>query len=103
MPHYLYQIRPVRLGMVTGDATPEESRLVGEHFEYLRVLYERGIAILVGRTLTTGPETLGLMVFAAADEREAQEVTARDPAICGGVFAATLLPFKLIFPEPISP
>jgi uncharacterized protein YciI len=103
LPHYLYQIRPVRLGLLTEGATPEESRLVGEHFEYLRDLYERGIATLVGRTLTTGPETLGLMVFAAADEREAQQIAARDPAVGRGVFAATLLPFKLIFPEPTSP
>ncbi len=103
LPHYLYQIRPVRLSMVSEGASSEEDGLLGEHFAYLRDLYERGIATFVGRTLTNGPETFGLMVFAAADEHEAHEIAARDPAVRGGVFAATILPFKVVFPTPPAP
>jgi uncharacterized protein YciI len=89
--------------MVSEGPTPEEDRLLGEHFAYLGDLYERGIATFVGRTLTTGPETFGLMVFAAADEREAHAIAARDPAVHGGVFVATILPFKVVFPTPPVP
>jgi uncharacterized protein YciI len=103
LPYYLYQIRPVRLAMLSEGATPEEDRLVGEHFAYLRDLHERGIATFVGRTLTTGPETFGLMVFTAADEQQAQAIVARDPAVRGRVFTATVLPFKVIFPTPPIP
>jgi len=51
--HYLYRIQPTRYEMLTEGRTPEETQIIGEHFTYLERLTREGVAILIGRTLTT--------------------------------------------------
>ena len=50
---WLYRIQPVRKEMLAEGPTPEEERLVGEHFEYLKGLVEKNVVMLAGRTLNT--------------------------------------------------
>lgn len=70
-----------------GDATPEESAKVGEHFEQLKKDQENGILILAGRTMDYNPA--GLYVFRAANLEAATERILEDAAIKSGVFKLT--------------
>jgi uncharacterized protein YciI len=95
VPQFLYLIRPTRDDMLARGLTPAEEAAVGAHFAYLRTNAARGIVRLAGRTDTTGPETLGICVFEAADEFAAATFTNADPAIAAGVFKAEVHPFRI--------
>lgn len=95
MNDYLLVLRPVRLEMLA-EATDEESRAVGEHFVRLKNAFEAGTVSFVGRTLTTGPETVGLAVFSAASQEEAEAWAAQDPCVLQGVMTAEVMPFRVV-------
>lgn len=95
MPQFLYLIQPTRADMLTAGPTAAEQAAVGAHFAYLQDNAARGIVRLAGRTDTTGPETLGICIFEAADFAAARAFTAADPAIAAGVFRAELHPFRI--------
>ena len=92
---FIYTLKVTRLEQLTEGPTAEEQAIVGRHFAYLRDLTEKGVAILVGRIQTTDADTLGIVVFHAASEAEAQEIMANDPAVKNGVMAAKLFPFRI--------
>ncbi|QIG41298.1 hypothetical protein G5T42_14325 [Microbacterium sp. 4R-513] len=90
---WLYRIVPTRPEM-TVSPTDEEAALASAHFEYLLALEERGILILAGRT-QEDVGTFGIVIFEAPDREAAQAVTDADPAVAGGLFAATLHPYRV--------
>jgi uncharacterized protein YciI len=92
---WLYRIRPTRPGMLAGGPTPEEERIVGEHFEYLKGLTAKGVVLLAGRTLNTDPSGFGIVIFKAGDEAEARFILEADPAVKAGVFKGECYPFGL--------
>jgi uncharacterized protein YciI len=81
--------------MLSSGATDEEERLVGEHFEYLKGLTERGIVLLAGRTLNTDPSSFGIVIFRAADEAEARSIFESDPAVRAGVFRGEVFQYAV--------
>ena len=94
--HYLYKVQPARLEMLTQGPTPPEAELVSHHFDYLENLTAQGVAVLVGRTLTTDEHTFGIVIFKAASEEAAHDVMNNDPAVKNGVMRATLYPFRIV-------
>ena len=92
---YLYRIQPTRPTMLTEGPTAEEATIVSEHFDYLKGLTERGIVILAGRTLNTDESSFGIVIFNAETEDEAQAIVRDDPAVRGGVMAATTFPYRI--------
>jgi uncharacterized protein YciI len=92
---FAYVIKPSRLEMLSAGPTPEEERIVAEHFAYLKDLTENGIAILAGRTVTADARTFGIVVFNAISEEEAREHMESDPAVKQGVMKAELYPFRV--------
>ena len=95
MAQYLYHIQPTRPAMLTEGLTPEEDAIVSQHFAYLQDLTAQGIVILAGRTLTTDPNGLGIVIFNAADDSAARAVMTDDPAVRQGVMHAELFPFRI--------
>ena len=93
MAQWLYRIVPSRPEMVA-DATPDEQRIVGEHFAYLVALRDRGVLVIAGRTQET-EGTFGITIFEADDEPAAREVMNSDPAVAAGVFVASLHPYRI--------
>src|SRR5215470_5086088 len=93
--HYLYKIQPTRHEMLTEGTTPEEAEIIGEHFAYLQRLTREGVAVLVGRTLTTDRDSMGIVIFTARSEEEARALMNADPAVCKGVMRAKLFPFRI--------
>ena len=92
---FLYRIQPTPPEMLVDDGTPEEQRIVGEHFAHLQRLTAEGVVVLAGRTLTVGEEGFGIIVFRADDEASARTLMESDPAVAGGVMSAELFPFSL--------
>ncbi len=93
MATWLYRIRPSRAAMLTEGPTPEEQRQVGQHFAYLQDLCRQGVVHLAGRTLDSGPDSMGIVLFSAGDEAAARALMESDPAVAGGVMQATLHPY----------
>ncbi|MGA2236275.1 MAG: YciI family protein [Terriglobales bacterium] len=78
--------RPDRFGAGRGGRT----------FAYLQDLNAQGVIILVGRTLNTDENTMGLTIFRAESEDAARQIMNRDPAVKKGVMTATLHPFRVV-------
>ncbi len=96
---YLYRIQPIRDGFLI-ESTPEEDRIVAEHFEYLQRLTEEGVVLLAGRTLNTDPSSFGIVIFEAETEATAREIVRNDPAVQASVFRAELFPYRVALAGP---
>ena len=92
---FIYTIKPTRLAMLSEGATAAEETILSQHFNYLQNLTTQGTVLMAARTLTTGPETFGIVIYYAQDEAEAQEIMAADPAVAQGVMQAALFPFGI--------
>ena len=99
MQEFLYKLQLVRGDMLQTGPTEQEQAVVAEHFAYLQDLKAKGSIILVGRTLTTDENTMGLAIFRAESEDEASQIMNSDPAVKKGVMTATLYPFKIVLQE----
>lgn len=96
MKEYIYVIRATRPQMLV-ESTPEEDRIVGEHFQYLKRLTEEGTVLLAGRSLT-GPEEergMGIAIFRAEDDAAAERFGVNDPAVAQGVFTFYVMPYRV--------
>ena len=96
MQEFLYRLQLVRGDMLRTGPTDSEQAVVAEHFAYLQDLTAQGVVILVGCTLTTDENTMGLAVFRAESEDAARQIMNGDPAVRKGVMKATLYPFKVV-------
>jgi len=92
---YLYKIQPARAAMLPEGPTPEEEKIVDEHFSYLKDLLMDGVVILAGRTLNTDASSFGIVIFRAESEASAQDVMNNDPAVQQGVMKAELFPYRV--------
>jgi uncharacterized protein YciI len=75
--------------------TQVDENIVDRHFNRLKKYTEEGKVILAGRTLNSGPDTFGLVIFEAASEEEAIDFMKRDPAVEEGVMTAELYPYRV--------
>ncbi len=96
MQEFLYKLQLVRGDMLRTGPTAAEQAVVAEHFAYLQDLNAQGAIILVGRTLTTDENAMGLAIFRADSEDAARQVMNSDPAVTKGLMSATLYPFKVV-------
>jgi uncharacterized protein YciI len=96
MPEFLYKLQLVRGDMLRAGPTDSEQVVVAEHFAYLQDLARQGVIILVGRTLNTDENAMGLAVFRAVSEDAARRIMNDDPAVKKGVMTATLYPFRVV-------
>lgn len=94
-PQWLCLLRLARPDMLTTGPTAVESAAVDAHFDYVSGLTEEGVMILVGRTQTAGPDTLGVAIFEAEDIEAARAIVDADPAVVAGVMVPTLLPYRV--------
>ncbi len=92
---FIYKIQPVRPEMLSLGSTPDEARIVGEHFDYLQRLTEQGVVSLAGRTLTTDYGSFGIIIFTAESEEAARRIVREDPAVRQRIMRAELYPFRI--------
>ena len=99
-PQFLYRIQPVRPEMLTSGATENESKMVEEHFEYLKQLTNTGTVLLAGRTRNTDTSSFGIVLFQADNDESARRIMNNDPAVKGRVFRAELFPYRMALFNP---
>jgi uncharacterized protein YciI len=92
--------QPTRREMLTEGTTPEEAEIIGEHFTYLEHLTREGIAVLIGHTLTTDQDTMGIVIYKAGSDEEARTLMNADPAVSKGMMSAKLYPFRIALQAP---
>jgi len=92
---FLYKIQPVRQEMLQEGRTPDEERIISEHFAYLEDLTLKGVVLLTGRTLTSDYAAFGIVILTAESEEAAREVMRNDPAVKGKVMRPELYPFRV--------
>ena len=97
MNQWLYVLRPNRPEMLVSGPTPAEAATVGRHAAHCDALGRDGVMLMVGRTQTNTPDTMGLAVFVAEDEGAARRIMQSDPAIIEGVMSGELFPYKIAF------
>ncbi len=81
--------------MLTNGSTEFESRIVSDHFNYLKRLTKDGVVILAGRTQNTDYNSFGIVLFNAETIEAAREILLNDPAVKNKVFRAELFPYKM--------
>ena len=97
MQQWLYVLHPNRAEMLVSGPTPEEAATVGRHAAHCDALGKQSVMLMVGRTQTTTPDTMGLAVFLAEDEAAARAIMQSDPAVLEGVMRAELFPYRIAF------
>ena len=91
MAHYLAIYRPPR-PTFDQDATEEEERVIGTHFQYLKRL------LAEGKLLIAGPcedASMGIAVIECENDEEARNILAADPAVQGSVFTGEIKPYRV--------
>jgi uncharacterized protein YciI len=91
MAHFLLVYRPPR-ATFANDATDEENRVIGDHFQYLKRL------LAEGKLLIAGPcedASMGLAIVECEDEREARNIVAADTAVVARVFSCEAKPYRV--------
>jgi len=91
MAHFLVIYRPPR-PTFNDDATADEERIIGIHFQYLKRL------LAEGKLLIAGPcedASMGLAVIECENQDEARSILAADPAIEGKVFTGEIKPYRV--------
>jgi uncharacterized protein YciI len=89
----------VRKDLLTTRPTDEESKVLEQHFNYLKDLTAKGEVLLVGRTMNRDETGFGIVIFHAASEEAARRIMEGDPAVQQGVFRASLFPFQILLAE----
>lgn len=78
--------------------TENTNEIIGRHFNYLKVLNEKGIAVLVGKSdyEIDNPENFGMCIFNAENHEAAKNLMNNDPCIVNEVMYAKLHPFRVV-------
>jgi len=81
--------------MLANGSTEFESRIVSEHFNYLKQLASDGVVILGGRTQNTDHSSFGIVLFNAETVEAVRDIMLNDPAVENKGFRAELFPYKM--------
>jgi uncharacterized protein YciI len=75
--------------------TANDQAIVGEHFQRLIKMKDKGIVILAGRMelQLNDPAMQGLVIFYAKDEKEANQFMQDDPAVKAKIMNAKVHPY----------
>ncbi len=92
--HFLLQLHGTRSDWPE-NMSEDESRIMGEHFVYLKGLTEQGACLLAGPVFPhDGQPAIGLIVLECADEAVARAIAEGDPSVREGLHGFTLRPMR---------
>ena len=71
--------------------------ITGEHFQRLLKAKKEGIVFMAGRTEynVNNPDMMGIVIFYAKDDKEAQEFMQSDPAVKNNIMEAKVHPYTI--------
>lgn len=75
----------------------QDEAITGEHFQRLVNLKNEGVVILAGRTMLelNDASMMGLVIFYAKDEKEANQFMQDDPAVKNKIMLAKVVPYAV--------
>ncbi len=91
MKHFLLIYRPPR-PTFGSDATPEEERIIGSHFQYLKRLLAQGTLLIAG---PCEDASMGIAIVECESEADAKRILDEDPAVAGRVFTCEVKPYRV--------
>jgi uncharacterized protein YciI len=91
MPEYIYLVHPFRHGFFE-QPTFEESKIMDEHFAYLKDATIKGTVLLAGPCTDN---TFGLVIFRADNFEAANAFMFNDPSVKANVMVAELHPMRI--------
>jgi uncharacterized protein YciI len=97
MAEFVCFLRPTRPDMLVTGLTGEEASAVDDHGAYLDGLAAEGSIILYGRTQRNDESAVGLVIFEADSEDEANRLVDADPVVQRGVMTAQVLPYRVAY------
>jgi uncharacterized protein YciI len=93
---FLLRIEPVRKDFTLQNMNDDERRIAGEHFAYLKSLFDQGRLAFAGQVLD--PKGLwGIIVVNAPDQEAATALLNGDPTIKSKIFRGEVIPFRTVF------
>jgi uncharacterized protein YciI len=77
--------------------TEATNEIIGKHFNYLKGLHDKGVAILVGKSDydIDNTDNFGMCIFQSENLEAANALMNNDPCILNGVMYAELHPFRI--------
>ncbi len=92
--HFLLQLHGTRPDWPE-HMNEDESRIMSEHFVYLKTLTEQGSCLLAGPVFPhDGQPAIGLVVLECKDEAAARVIAEEDPSVREGLHGFTLRPMR---------
>ncbi len=92
--HFFGVIKPIRDDFII-NPTEKDNKIMGEHFQYLKDLLEKGKLVLAGPVLSE-KKPMGILIFECDSLEEAKELLMKDPSVKSGIqIVKKLEPFKL--------
>jgi uncharacterized protein YciI len=92
---YIYILKLVERLEKVDNWTNKDNNIVGEHFNNLLNLKEKGILLLAGKTAGNDHDTFGVVIFKADSFEEAEKIMLKDPAIKKGIMTAKLWEYNV--------
>ena len=89
--HYLVIIRPPRANFAE-NMTPEESKIMEEHFSYLKSLLETKLLLLAGPCVDGA---FGVIILNVDSFEDAEKLIKKDPAVKANIMTAEIHPFRV--------
>jgi uncharacterized protein len=87
---FIYVLRLVPRLYADANWTPQDKKVLQQHFARFQEAIKAGQLILAGRTSESGDKTFGIAIFQAKDEAAARKFMEEDPAVAGGLMRAEL-------------
>lgn len=92
---YIYVLKLIPELYEPSSWTEKENKIVQEHFDSLKAMHNDGSLILAGRTLNTDAEGMGIVIFTAGSDEEAEKIAKEDPAVKAGIMTAKVFPYRV--------
>jgi uncharacterized protein YciI len=92
---YIYQLKRTR-ETFPQDATPEELKTMGAHWEHLQALHADGTIAYVGRCEDLA---FAIAVFTTDSDEAANDLAFSDPCVRAGLMEAEVHSYRVLLPE----
>jgi uncharacterized protein YciI len=92
---FIYVLHLVPRLHADANWTPQDKKVLHQHFVRFQEAIKAGQLILAGRTSESGDKTFGIAIFEAKDEAAARKFMEEDPAVAGSLMTAELHPFTV--------
>ena len=95
MNTYIYTLKLIKRLWSDEAWTDRDEAIVAEHFNRLKIDFERGIVLHAGRTEKTDAGGFGIVIFKATDLRIAEKYMQNDPVVAQGIMEANCQLYRI--------